>query len=103
MTILEAMACGRAAVAYKWGGPAYLVEHGHGGLLVPPERGSAGLASALHELLADRQRLLDMGTYNRDRVETQFSWERIVWKIEDVYRSLLHADASFDTTGSRRR
>lgn len=89
MAILEAMAAGRPAVAYDWGGPAFLIHHGRGGVLVPPQCGSAGLAAGLVDLLSHEPRLAEMGSYNRLRAEEAFAWEAVVSALEDVYVSVL--------------
>lgn len=65
--ILEAFARGRPVVATAVGGIPELIEHGHNGLLVPPEDPSA-LADAIVELLSDRRRIRAMGRRARELV-----------------------------------
>ncbi len=52
------------------------VEDGTSGLLVEPED-AAGLAAALGELLADPDRRQEMGEAARQRIEREFSIERV--------------------------
>jgi len=65
--LLEAMACGRPAVAYRFGAPGETVVDGVTGLLVE-EGDVAGLASSLLEILAAPARARAMGAAARERV-----------------------------------
>jgi glycosyltransferase involved in cell wall biosynthesis len=47
------------------------------------------LAGALAELLADRQRREAMGRAGRARVEQEYSAERMIRRIEAIYREVL--------------
>jgi len=65
--LLEAMACGRPAVAYRFGAPGETVLDGVTGLLV--ETGDiGGLASSLLEILGAPARARAMGAAARERV-----------------------------------
>jgi glycosyltransferase involved in cell wall biosynthesis len=88
MTVLEAMASGRAVVATDRGGPRHLVDP-RGGIRVPPADAPA-LAGALVEILSDRGRLEAMGRFNRDRVEREFDWSRVLAAVEAAYADALH-------------
>jgi glycosyltransferase involved in cell wall biosynthesis len=87
MSILEAMATGRAVVAVDDAGPAVLVDRERGGRLVPPDDRDA-LADALAGLLDDHTALVAAGAFNRARVEQEYSLTQMVDRIESVYRSL---------------
>lgn len=99
---LEAMACGAAVVASATGGIPEVVNHGVTGLLVPleqvtdgsgtpldPEKFVADFAAALNEVVKDPARAREMGKRGRARAEANFSWESIVEKTIDVYKSVL--------------
>lgn len=99
---LEAMACGAAVVASATGGIPEVVAHGETGLLVPleqvtdgtgtpldPEKFIADFAAALIEVVSDPARARTMGEKGRVRAQENFSWESIVEKTLDVYRSVL--------------
>jgi 2-deoxystreptamine N-acetyl-D-glucosaminyltransferase/2-deoxystreptamine glucosyltransferase len=90
MTILEAMAAGRAVVATDAGGPRHLLRDQEGGALVPVGDPSA-LARTCAELLLDRDLLARAGRGNRRRVEEEFSITRMIDRIEAVYRDLIPA------------
>jgi starch synthase len=99
---LEAMACEVPVVATATGGIPEVVQDGETGLLVPieqatdgsgtpldPSRFEADLASALGEVLADRDRARAMGTGGRRRAVEAFSWAAIATRTLDLYRTLL--------------
>ena len=83
--LLEAMAHGLAVVSYDCEtGPAELICHDDNGALVPPARGPAGLAAAIHRLLEDtslRQRLGSNAMGVRDRYAMPrilAEWQRLL-------------------------
>jgi glycosyltransferase involved in cell wall biosynthesis len=89
LVLLEAMSLGRAAVATAAGGPLEIVSAGETGLLVPPAT-PAALASAMIELLRDRDRARAMGTAGRRRFEEKFTAERMAQATAGVYRKALN-------------
>lgn len=84
---LEAMAAGRPVVARRVGALPETVVHGETGLLVD-DSGPATVADALRAILAERGRAAAMGRAGRRRVEEEFSPDRLVSIVEDVYRAL---------------
>ncbi len=90
LTILEAMAAGRAVVATRVGGTPEVVVDGETGLLVPA-RSPAALAAALGALAADRDRTAARGAAGRRRLERRFTVARMVAAYERIYRGLLPA------------
>ena len=84
VALLEAMASGLPAVATAVGGnPEALVE-GKGGRLVPPED-PAALAAAIAELARDRATLAEMGRFNRDRIDHEFTLDAAVQHLAGWY------------------
>ncbi len=98
---LEAMACGTPVVASAVGGIKEVVVPDETGLLVPfeprggtdfeprdPDGFARGLADAVNSLLADPERLRQMGKRSRQRVERFFSWASIARRTSDFYREI---------------
>jgi glycosyltransferase involved in cell wall biosynthesis len=79
--LLEAMACGRAAVAYRFGAPAETVVDGVTGRLVE-EGHVAGLAGALAQILGDPARARAMGLAGRARALELHGEERRAIEVE---------------------
>ena len=67
-----------------------MVEEGVEGLLVSPE-GHSQMAEAVLRLLADADTRHRMGQAGLERVNRQFSVQRMVDQIEGLYRELLAA------------
>lgn len=89
ISLLEAMAAGRAVVATAVGGtPDVLGPDGGAGRLVPPGNERA-LADGLGELLRDDQRRRELGVRARARVEARYSFEAMAAAYLDLYRALL--------------
>jgi glycosyltransferase involved in cell wall biosynthesis len=86
--ILEAMAAGLPVLATRVEGTTELVQEGTTGLLVLP-RAPDALATGLERLLADPALAKAMGQAGRERVATNFSWDRMVSRYEEFYASHL--------------
>jgi glycosyltransferase involved in cell wall biosynthesis len=82
------MACGKPVVAVRGGGTPEIVQDRVNGLLVPP-RDSEELAHVIMLLLKDRELARRMGMAGRERVMRDFTIERLVREVEEVYFSLL--------------
>jgi sugar transferase (PEP-CTERM/EpsH1 system associated) len=88
LTVLEAMASGRAVVATDTGGNPELVVHGKTGFLVPVGDIPA-LAGAMYRLLEDREQREAMGRLGRKRVEEKFALRHMLQQYRDIYFSAL--------------
>lgn len=88
MPIAESMASGVAVLASNTGGVPELIDEGVTGRLVPRLDVDA-LASAMRDLLADRQRLHAMGQAARQRAERLLTWDRSAERLERVYLDLV--------------
>lgn len=91
---LEAMACGTAVVASDVGGIPEVVVDGETGTLVhynesDPEGFEQGIAAAVNNMVADRERAAKIGQAGKKRAEEVFSWENIAEQTVEVYRSLM--------------
>jgi glycosyltransferase involved in cell wall biosynthesis len=85
---LEAGALGVPVVATAVGGIPEVVEDGVTGILVPPGQ-PAAVADAVTRLLSDPAAARAMGEAARERVEREFTLERMVAGHLAVYESLL--------------
>ena len=88
MALIEAMAAGRAVVAYDIEGNREILTDGKEGYRVDPDD-PAGLRTALGRVLDNPALAQTMGESGRARVAA-FDWSRIGFRIERVYRSLVH-------------
>ncbi len=91
--LLEAMASGLPCVTTEVGtGTSWVVQDGVCGKVVPP-RDAAALAQALRDVLADPQRRAAMGRAARQRVEAEFTQERMIARVQAVYEAVVDGKA----------
>jgi glycosyltransferase involved in cell wall biosynthesis len=90
LSMLEAMACGKAVVAANVGGIPGVLLDGVTGLLFPSEN-VAALADAVVKLLADPKRRAEMGRAGRRRVETDFSQATMMEKTLALYQARVQS------------
>jgi glycosyltransferase involved in cell wall biosynthesis len=88
LSVLEAMAAGKAVVATAVGGTPEAVLEGETGLLVPPGDPVA-LARAIQELLSNPSLLRKMGAAGRQRVQREFSSATMVERTTHIYEDVL--------------
>ena len=100
MVLLEAMSTGLPVVAFDCPtGPAEVIEHGITGLLVPPKDVN-GLASALADLIEDRDRRRAMGAAAFESSRRYFmpavcdSWERLFGELNAARSGYTDGDAA---------
>ncbi|MFP5318568.1 MAG: glycosyltransferase [Acidimicrobiia bacterium] len=87
VSLIEAAATGRPAVATRVGGVADVVQHGVTGYLV--ERGdAAAVAGYLRRLLDDPAQRRQMGEAGRAHVRDRYSHVRLLRDIAELYRAL---------------
>jgi glycosyltransferase involved in cell wall biosynthesis len=84
----EAMASGKPVICSRVGGIPELVSDGETGVLFPPGD-AAAIAREMTTLAADRQRARELGRAARQRIERDFSMDRHVQLIENVYEEML--------------
>jgi glycosyltransferase involved in cell wall biosynthesis len=88
VSVIEALAAGRPAVATRVGGTSDVVRDGADGFLV--EVGDVdSLAERLAELAADPDRRARMGAEGRARVLGRYGVPRLIDDMDRLYRSLL--------------
>jgi glycosyltransferase involved in cell wall biosynthesis len=86
--VLEYMAAGLPTIATCVGGNPELVQDGVTGLLVPPQDSDA-LAGALLKLLRDEELSHRIGANGRRVATEDFSFERLVREVDNLYTELL--------------
>lgn len=91
--LIEAAACGRAAVATPVGGIPEVVEHDRTGLLVPPGDPSR-FADAVVDLLCDTERRVAMGRAARRLAEERFDMHRWAQRLHGIYEDALRAQGA---------
>lgn len=84
LVTVEAMACGIPVVAFDAGAASELIVDGETGLLVPDQDADA-FASAIGELLADKNRARQMGIAGRKRAFELFDVSRLRRELVAVY------------------
>ena len=87
--LVEAMAAGKPVVASRVGGILDLIKEGQNGFLAEPGD-EKGLGFAIKKLLDDKKMRDEMGKKGRETAH-DFSVEKMVEKIDDLYESLLHS------------
>jgi glycosyltransferase involved in cell wall biosynthesis len=92
ITPLEAMACGVPVLATAVGGMPEAVAEDQTGWLVPAGDEGA-LATALRDLLGDRERLARAGAAARELVEERFRLDTMVDRVAALYLDLLGGSA----------
>jgi glycosyltransferase involved in cell wall biosynthesis len=88
VTIIEALAAGRAVVTTRVGGVPDVVDDGETGFLVPAGDIEA-LARRLDLLARDPELRAAMGRIGRERMLRRYAVERLVEDVDALYRELL--------------
>ena len=93
--VLEAMACGLPVVATAWGGPLDYLDDTTGFLVEPTSREGLidGLADAMTALSSSPALRAKMGQAARQRIESDFDWDRKVETVLTIYDHALGAAA----------
>jgi glycosyltransferase involved in cell wall biosynthesis len=84
LSLMEGMAMGRPLVASRTGGTPELIVDGETGLIFPPGD-AAALGTQVAALLADPERRRRMGEAGRARMEREFTVEKHVAGMLDLY------------------
>lgn len=93
LVLLEAMYFKKPIIASRTGGIIDLIEHGFNGELVPPNE-PAPLAESISRLLGDKSYAGKMGESGHKYLLKNFSPERWIREIEDVYQSVYEGAGS---------
>jgi glycosyltransferase involved in cell wall biosynthesis len=93
VSVIEALAAGRPAVATRVGGVPDVIRDGIDGYLVDAGDVEA-LAARLGELAGDPERRRRMGAAGQERVLERYAVDRLIDDIDSLYRRLLTAHPS---------
>jgi glycosyltransferase involved in cell wall biosynthesis len=93
MVCLEAMAHGKAIVASGIPGFCELISHGETGMIVKRED-PGSLASALQQLIADKQLRAKLGSAARETARAKFLGTVVAQSMLQVYRAAMTVDPS---------
>jgi glycosyltransferase involved in cell wall biosynthesis len=88
LSLLEAMAAETAIVATAVGDVPVMLDGGKAGILMRPGDVD-GLASAIARLARDPDERVRLGQAGRRRVESHYSYDRMIRSLWDVYSGLL--------------
>lgn len=88
VALLEAMAMGVPVIATKVGGAEEVITSGQQGLLIPPGEAHS-LAEAIGEAWLHRDRFLRMAGMGKEKVRQNFSKERHLTLLQDLYLEVL--------------
>lgn len=88
LVLLEAMAMAKPIVATRVSAIPEIMVDGETGILVPPKDPNS-LAEAIIRLVQNPSRAREMGRKGRERLEKEFSVEKMVKQAERVYESLI--------------
>jgi glycosyltransferase involved in cell wall biosynthesis len=100
ISLLEAMAAERPAIATAIGGVDEVVRDGDSGLLVPPAQ-PGELAAALRRLLADEQLRARLAAAGHSLVTSEFSAPDMVRRVVELYELLSQPASSANGHPSR--
>ncbi|MFI5121809.1 MAG: glycosyltransferase family 4 protein [Vicinamibacteria bacterium] len=91
IVLIEAMACALPVIATDYPGVRAVVDDGRTGALV--KRGDAGaVAASLRELIdAEPGQRREMGAAGREKALREWSWPRLVERMDDVYTQAIEA------------
>jgi len=94
VTVLDAMACGKAIIGSNTAGNPLVVEPDVNGLIVP-EGEPVALAEAMLALAQDPARMERMGQASRRLIETKYGWPQVVAHYRRRFQELVERVAFF--------
>jgi rhamnosyl/mannosyltransferase len=95
IVLIEAMACGAPVISTELGtGTSWVNINGKTGFVVFPKDPKA-LSQALKRILENKKLAQEFSQNARERVEREFSLEKMLEKTAEVYRSVLSTSNIF--------
>lgn len=89
LVLLESLACSTPIIASNLPGVRTVVDHGCDGFLVKPGD-VPSLVEKINYLFEDRDGAGEMGRRGREKIEENFSWSKIIDKLEGIYYAVLN-------------
>jgi len=89
LVLIEAMATGKPVIASNLPGVRTIIDDGVNGFLVKPKDVDS-LASKMQYLIENKDIREKFGREGRKKVENEYSWEKIVKKLEKVYEEVIY-------------
>lgn len=86
--IIEAMALGKAVIAFDAAGPGEIITNEKDGLLMPTESGSAGLTQAMQKVLLSPTVRKELGKAARITAQQRFYAVDAAAQMQQLYKSL---------------
>lgn len=89
--IIEAMAHGLPVICLKQGGGALVVDEKSGFLISGKNREEyiAGFSDAMQECLKDREKMKRKGEESREKILSEYTWERKTQYMLEIYQEVL--------------
>ncbi|MFS1514181.1 glycosyltransferase family 4 protein [Chengkuizengella sp. SCS-71B] len=84
----EAMAAGLPLITSNRGGNPEVIEEGKNGYIIHDFENPLAYAKAINLLLNDSSKRTSMGKYGRNKVEKNFSWNRVAENLMQVYEGV---------------
>lgn len=91
LSLLEAMSLGKPSIATKVGGNKELITDGEDGILVS-YADSATLALVMMRMICNQSLATQMGENAKKKFENSYTVQKMVSRLEDVYREVLNHD-----------
>ncbi len=88
LTVLEAMSLSLPVIATSVGALPEMVSDHEGGYLIPP-RTEAALISAIKKLIAQPEKMLAMGAFNKQKSYAQYRYSTVINQLLTIYNKIL--------------
>ena len=89
LVVIEAMACSTPVITLKIGSLPEIIEQSGGGIIVDPSELSEKFVLVIRELLKSPRRIQEIGTKGRNFVVKNFSMEKNIDNLLNIYREVL--------------
>lgn len=102
LVLLESLACSTPVIASNLPGVRTVVDDGCDGFLVKPGDVQS-LAEKITNLFEDRDGAGEMGRRGREKIEENYSWPKVIDKLERIYYAVLNDGLGISTSSTQTR